>query len=154
MTRLIFILTLFFILMNCASSYDSLKYSPIPDLSAQFLKDTVDYCLRVEKLRKWRIVTDSTPQDSSKAYVIANIICLHKKIFEHNKTGLTTDTCLCRKRLANMLENSIDSEVDTFNISIEKKQIIILPKNSNVLGGVQYFKFGNSCHLDSMAGTE
>lgn len=108
---------------------------------------TIDYCEEYYRLKKYRTVTDSTPEDSSIAYAIAMANCLRNKIIQHNKDSLTNDSCLCRKRLEKILEVGYDSAIISFHKNHSSMIVVVRPRDPNILDGIQEYESNDSCRL-------
>jgi len=130
------ILQLLFI--NCISNRALRKYDP-----------SVDYCKKMESLKQYQYFTDSATKDSTNDYGFSMICCLYQKILNHNKDSLTTDTCLCLKRL----ENALKSDYDSISILIDAapdtniKQVTVSPKDPNILDGIHEYLINASCKI-------
>jgi hypothetical protein len=132
------------LLISCAPISQQ-KYSR--HKSTFVYNDSVDYCSKISALRKWKYISDSTPQDSNDAYFLSVISCFYKKIKGHNKDSLTTDTCSCRKRLESLAFE--DDKISVYFKDNKNKEsfIIFSPRDSFVLDGISKYTITDSCRV-------
>lgn len=100
---------------------------------------------------------DSNPPDSSRAYTIAMLQCIYKNIKKHNKDSLTSDTCLCRKRIVNVFENDDDSVLVYFQdkkLNQERNYAKTFPKDQFVLDGIQEYEIDDTCKIIGFDGKQ
>jgi hypothetical protein len=117
-------------------------------ISSQKLKccDTIDYCTNFQEIAE-RLFKSYNREDA-----IAYWCCKIKMAADHQKDSLTTDTCLCRKRLTKLYTEPIGSYDISFLPATRSKYgyFYFSPRNSGDtcwLGGNGKITIDDSCRV-------